>query len=62
MFSIDNGTVDASDIGCAMSEVTFKFVDIIGAFPASARVLTVNGIYHHPTRTYTENERILKSM
>ena len=62
MFSIDNGTVDASDIGCTMSEVTLKFVDIIGAFSASARVLTVNGIYYQPTRTYTKNERILKVM
>ena len=45
-----------------MSEVTLKLVDIVRAFSASARVLTVDGIYYQPTRTYTENEGILKLM
>jgi hypothetical protein len=45
-----------------MSEITLKFVDVIGAFSASACVLTVNGVYYQPTRTYTENERILKAV
>ena len=53
LFSKDDGSVDGRHGSDAVTEVPLGFVHVVGAFPASAGVLAVDGVDAQPAWAHT---------
>jgi len=62
LFAECHGCVDACDGRRTVPQETLKPVHVVGAPPASPRVLTVDGIDAQTTGSVAEDQRVLKMM